>query len=188
MSNLAYGKTMEELVNQGWIIITDEDTDEIVGIRSVIQHWNSMTWSERTYYIAKYGFNEKGILDIGLSEQITAVGWPGLLLRPALGGANVVPEHSLPGSNDRLLAVLSRSRVAVANSRYDDTALAHIGPDGTVILTNEYLWGLLDPRDGGYTDVKEGYICLWEISIATWCPDAPWWALGPEAEELYQYP
>ena len=65
MSNLAYGKTMEELVNQGWIIITDEDTDEIVGIRSVIQHWNSMTWAERTYYTAKYGFNEKGILDIG---------------------------------------------------------------------------------------------------------------------------
>ena len=60
MSNLAYGKTMEELVNQGWIIITDEDTDEIAGITSVIQHWNlPMTLAERTYYTAKYGFNEK---------------------------------------------------------------------------------------------------------------------------------
>ena len=185
MAILAYGKTMRELVNQGWIIITNEDSGEIVGIRSVIQHWTSLTWAERTYYTAKFGFDENGILDIGLSDLTTAVGWPGLFLRPALGGAIVVPEHSLPGSNDRLLIILSRSRVAVISSRCDDTALAHIGPDGTVILTNEFLWGLPDPRDGSYTDVKEGYICHWEVSIATWCPDAPWWALGPEAEELY---
>ena len=181
-----HGKTIPELVDQGWVIIADEDTDEFVGIRSVIQNWTSMTWAERTYYIAKYGFNEKGILDIGLSEQFTEVGWPGLFFRPALGGEIVVPEKSQRGSNDRLLATLSQSRVAVENSRYDDTALAHIGPDGTVILTNEYLWGLPDPRDDSYTDLNERYICNWEISLATWCPDAPWWAVGPDAEELFE--
>ena len=186
MSTSLHGKTIPELVDQGWIIIADEDTDEFVGIRSVIQNWTSMTWAERTYYIAKYGFNEKGILDIGLSEQFTEVGWPGLFFRPALGGEIVVPEKSQPGSNDRLLAILSQSRVAVGNSRYGDTALAHIGPDGTVILTNEYLWGLPDPRDDSYTDLNERYICNWEISLATWCPDAPWWAVGPDAEELYE--
>ena len=185
MPDLVYGKTAEELVNQGWIIIVDEATNEMVGIRSVIQNWESMTWAERTYYTAKYQFNKDGILDIRLPEQFAKVSSPVVVFRPASDAVIAVPQKKLPGSNDRLRAILSQSRVAVENSRYDDTGLAHIGPDGTAILTNESLWGLPDPQDDSYTYVNERYMCVWEDSDSTWLPEAPWWALGPDGEELH---
>ena len=187
MSNVAYGKTLQELVNDGWIILANEEADVIVGVRSVIRHWHSMAWAEQTYYTAEYGFNENGVLDIALQAQMPTIEWTGLIYGPRQNAPTALPEESLQGSNDRLLAILSRSRVAVANSRYDDDGLAHIGPDGTVILTNEYLWGLPDLRDDSYAYVDEGHRCFWEVSIATWCPDAPWWALGPHAADLSHY-
>lgn len=187
MPNLVYGKTLQELTNDGWIILANEEAPAIVGIRSVIRHWQSMTWAEQTFYTAKYGFNENGVLDIAIQAQIPTIGWAGFIYSPRQNDPIVLPKDSQPGSNDRLLAIVSRSRVAVANSRYDDDGLAHIGPDGTAILTNEYLWGLPDSRDDSYAYVDERHRCFWEVSAATWCPDAPWWALGPHAEDRPHY-
>ncbi len=143
-----------------------------------------MTWAERTYYIAKYGFDENGVLNIRLLAPHKEAGHLGYSLLPSLADTITVPEQSQPSSNDRLQAVLLDSRVAVEVSRYDDAALAHIGPDGSAILTNEYLWGLPDPQDDSYTYLDESYTCMWEFSLATWCPDAPWWALNPDGKEL----
>ena len=179
-------RTLGELIDQGWVVMVDEETDEIIGVRSIIRHWHTLTWAEQTYYRSKYGFSENGILDISLYEHDANTSKLGLALRPPVYGRIVVPDESLPGSNDRLQTILSRSRVAVENNRYDETALVHFGPDGTVIHTYEYLWGIEHPKDIYYAELDPNYICNWEISIATWCPTAPWWALGPDAAELYE--
>ena len=184
MSELFEGKTMSELVDQGWIILGDEDTDEIVGIRSVIRTWPGLTWAERTYYRAKYGFNEAGVLDIGLSEQAVAPSKMGLFLRPALQGKVVTPARSCPGSNDRLRNILAQSRVEVENLPYND-GLAHTGRDGTVVITDEYFWGL--PYQEDSTEIAGEYSCLWEDSLATWGPEAPWWAVGPDAADISEF-
>ena len=78
MSESLHGKTIQQLIDQSWILLTDEYSSELVGLRSVIWHWDSMTWGERTYYSAKYGFNPNGILDIHFSQQIPKVGSFGL--------------------------------------------------------------------------------------------------------------
>ena len=46
MSESLHGKTIQQLIDQGWILLTDEYSYELVGLRSVIWHWNSMTWAE----------------------------------------------------------------------------------------------------------------------------------------------
>ena len=180
MSKLFEGKTMSELVDQGWIIIADEDTNEIVGIRSVIQTWKSLTWAEQTYYRAKYGFNEAGILDIGLSGQVASTRKTGLFLRPLPHSEVVTPARSSPGSDDRLREVLAQSRVAVESLRYTD-GLTHTGPDGTVIITDEYLWGIPDGHCGD--EVSRSYSCIWEDSPVNWANEAPWWALPSSTGE-----
>lgn len=183
MSESLYGKTIQQLIDQGWIVLTDGYSDELVGIRSIMWPWNSMTWAERTYYGAKYGFNHSGLLDIRVSQQTPR----GTSLRffwgPALGTNIVVPENSRVGSNNRLRMLLAQSGVAVDRSSYDDNALAHVGPDGTTVLTAEYLWGLPHLNHDSYLDLDERYTCSWEISLETWCPDAPWWAVRPCADE-----
>lgn len=184
MSELFEGKTMPELVDQGWIIVADEDTDEVVGIRSVIQTWKGLTWAERTYYRAKYGFDEAGILDIGLSKSAAAPDKIGLFLRPSLQGKDVTPARSRPGSNDRLREILAQSRAGVETLPYTD-GLAHTGLDGTVVLTDEYLWGLPYQKDS--TEIAGEYSCLWETSPANWTPEAPWWAVGPDAADVSEF-
>lgn len=184
MSTLFEGKTMSELVDQGWIIIADDDTSEVVGVRSVIQTWKGLTWAEQTYYRAKYGFSEAGVLDIGLSEQAANTSRTGLFLRPLPRGEVVTPARSYPGSNDRLLKILAQSRVVVENLPYGD-GLVHTGPDGTVIITDEYFWGL--PHHYGSDEITEKYRCVWEASGANWVPEAPWWAVGPYDVDLSEF-
>ena len=187
MSESLHGKNTQQLIDQGWILLTDKDSNELVGLRSVIWHWDSMTWAERTYYGGKYGFNPNGILDIHFSQQTPKVGSFGLSWSTALNKDIVVPESSLAGSNDRLRILLAQSRVAVEQSSHDGNTLAHFGPDGTVVLTDEYLWGLPYPNHDGYIDLNERYTCSWEVSSETWCPDAPWWAIGPNVEALESF-
>ncbi len=171
----------------GWIVELDDDTGDIVGVRSVVRHWSSLPWAEQTFYQAKYGFNEKGILYINMSKDKAKAARVGLALRPQPYGAIVVPPEQLSGSNYRLQAILSQTRAEVESYRYDYTALAHLGPDETVILTTELSWGLTSPRDNVRGEIDEKYLCFWENSAETWGL-APWWALGPDAAELFEIP
>ncbi len=172
-----YLPSIDELASRGWIIIYDEDSDDAVAVRSVIRRWSELTWAKQTYYRAKFGFDETGILDIGLPlvKAPHAMDCDCFSRNPKLGEF-VTPDVSLPGSNNRLQAILEESRIAVNRNRYDYTALMHIGPDNTLILTNAAGWGppLTEPH--GYAELNDRYICHWENNLATWCPDAPWWA------------
>ena len=185
MADSLRDKTIGELVDLGWIVVVDEHTDEVVGLRSVMRHWNTLTWSERTFYSAKYGFDGNGVLEVSLSENAANSSELGFAFRPENYGAYVTPEHSLPGSNDRLRRILSQSRAEVISDRYDETALVHFGSDGTVIFTNDYLWGLAVSRDDPLSELDQGHTCHWEASLETWCPTAPWWAVGPDKAVLY---
>ena len=115
------------------------------------------------------------------------VGSFGLSWNTALNSDIVVPESSVAGSNDRLRILLAQSRVAVEQSSYDGTTLAHFGPDGTVVLTDEYLWELPCPNQDSYIDLNERFTCSRVVSSETWCPDAPWWAIGPNVEALESF-
>lgn len=180
--------TLEELVDKGWIVRLDEDIDQIVGVRSVIQNWKHLSWAEQTYYRAKFGFDEAGVLDIDFLENAPDLRKPGLGLCPQFLGSIVTPSRQLPGSNDRLRSVLSQSKVDVEDYRYDEIGLVHFGPDGSVILTCEHLWALATPRDDERGDIDESNVCYWEISADNWTATAPWWARGPGGEELYEFP
>ena len=173
--------TSSELIARGWIVIHDRVTNERIAIRSVIQHWKSIPWSHQTYYRAKYGFDENGVLDISLSEHPISTNDPGFSFRKLAPGEVVIPDQSMPGSNNRLRTILEQSQVTAEHNRYDDVGVAFTGPDGTVLLTGEYCWGLpyLDYND--YTEIDNNHICVWGNSSTTWCPDAPWWATDPDA-------
>ena len=174
--------SIQELVKRGWSIIYDDQTGDAVAIRSVIRQWKRLTWARRIYYRAKYGFDENGVLDIGLPSHKTTPDAPACFFRNPVPGEFVTPDDRMPGSNDRLQAILEQSRVSVKRSRYDDTALMHIGPDNTAILTNAVGWGPPRTEAHGYAELDDKHTCLWEVSRATWSPDAPWWADPDDAE------
>ena len=181
MNKPTHHRTISELTDRGWKIIYNDSTGEAVSIRSVIRHWNKLTWAQQAYYRGKYGFSERGVLDIGISGHSTTPANSGLFFRNPEPAAIAIPEECLPGSNKRLWTILEQSRVGVECNRYDDTALLHTGPDNSVILTNAAGWGPPRTEPHGYAELDDKYTCHWEVSLATWCPDAPWWA-GPEME------
>ena len=174
-----YLPPIDELASRGWVIIYDEDADDAVAIRSVIRQWGKLTWAEQTYYRAKYGFDETGILDISL-PLVKAAHSPrtGCFYPNANGnpGEFPTPDVSMPGSDNRLKAILEKSRIAVHRNRYDDSALTHVGPDNTLTLTNAAGWGPPRTESYGYAELDDKYICVWEHSLATWGTEAPWWA------------
>lgn len=184
MSTTLGGKTVQQLMARGWTVLNDASSNEFVGVRSDISQWNSLTWAERTYYGAKYGFNEWGTLEIWVSHQVAPTTSLHISAQSSPNqGDVVVPENRRRGSNRRLRALLQEGRVTVERSRYDDTALAHYGADGTTVITAEHLWGLPSRNRDTYVDLDIRYTCMWEISSDTWCPDPPWWAIGPNVEQ-----
>ena len=185
MSILFEGKTIGELIDLGWIIVVDEGTDDIAGVRSVIGNWRTLTWSEQTYYRAKYGFSSNGVLDIEVQEPSLNISKPGYFFRLLSCSEIVVPEAKVPGSNDRLRNILSQDRKA-AEELLHSRGLRHTGPDGTAILTDEHLWGLPHPDYGD--EIIQDHSCIWEDSLATWIPEAPWWAVGPCAADMGHFP
>ncbi len=88
----------------------------------------------------------------------------------------LVPKDKVLGSNDRLQRILALSRVNVTSCRPNGT-LIHTGPDGSAVLTNEIGWGLPNPEPTDlYIELDDRYMCYWEITQATWTPEAPYWA------------
>ena len=118
---------------------------------------DSLTWAQQTYYWARYGLTKTGN-----SED---------------SPPNSLSDMNLPGSNDRLHARLEQNGVAVEKRVSKDT-LIHTGPDGSVVLTNRIGWGLPLPEPYTISAELDGrYMCFWEISIASWIPEAPYWAV-----------
>ena len=172
---------ISDLVSQGWSIIADDDTGEPIAIRSIIRQWNTFTWAQRTYYQAKYGFDESGVLDIGLTEYPITANAPCFFLRNLPLGEFTIPNRQTPGSNHRLRTILEHTQLSVEYNRYDDLGLAYTGPDGTVMLTGEYCWGLPYPDDDDYTEIDNDRICAWETCSSNWSPTVPWWGTDPDA-------
>lgn len=168
-------------VSQSQIVMADLDAKEVVSVQSVTHIWNTLTWADRAYYRAKYGFSEDGGF---LSGSIVDQSKAGSRMRILHSGQMVLPVDGLPGSDDRLLKILAQSRVGVENLPYSD-GLAHTGPDGTVIITDEYFWGL--PHHYGSDEITEKYRCVWEASGVNWVPEAPWWAVGPYDVDVSEF-
>ena len=121
---------------------------------------SNLNWAQKIYYQAKYGIGEIDAPDLSLPEHRS--------------------EKSVPGSDDRLQKLLLQDRVSV-DSRRSDSTLIHTGPDGSVIITNEMGWGLpYQELSGLYFELDDRYMCHWEISQATWTPEAPYWAICPD--------
>ena len=118
--------------------------------------WRNFTWAEQTYYRAKYEYT-----------------WTGV---PTTDSSKMLGQPPVPGSNDRLQRILEDSRENLV-SRRSSNSLIHTGPDGSIIITNEGGWGLpLSEQPDIYAELDERYLCHWEISQATWIPEAPYWA------------
>ena len=174
-----YLPSIDELASRGWTVIYDEDAEDAVAIRSVIRKWDELTWAKQTYYRAKYGFDESGVLDISLPLVKVAPGARIGCFYPDTGadfGEFPTPDVSIQGSDNRLKAILEKSRIAVQRNRYDDSALTHVGPDSTLILTNAAGWGPPLTEPYGYAELDDRYICIWEFSLDTWGAEAPLWA------------
>lgn len=172
MSGIFEDNTRLVQVSQSQIVMADLDAKEVVSVQSVTHIWNTLTWAECAYYRAKYGFSEDGGF---LSGSIVDPSKAGFRVRILHSGQIVLPVGGLPGSDERLREVLSQSRIGVESLRYTD-GLTHTGPDGTVILTDEYLWGL--PDGHCETEISRSYSCIWEGSPGNWTHEAPWWALA----------
>ena len=184
LSDSVQNVSVAELLDLGWIVRVDDDTNEILGVRSIIRHWKSLPWAVQTFYRAKYGFSDSGRLYIDLSMGEAPLRSSLQVRRPSQLGQIAVPPNQLPGSEERLRSILAKTRVRVADYHYDDVGLAHIGPDSSVILTLEFLWALASPRDDEQGEYDGKFTCYWEGSSDNWDGTAPWWARGPDGEEL----
>ena len=163
MPKSIYKMTIPELVERGWIISYDDDTGGPTAIRSVIDQWNKLTWAKQVYYRGKYCFGEDGILEISLSELGPTSRMAPRFYCDLFQDEFVTPDGKMPGSNDRLRTILERSRIEVDNRKYDDTALVHTGPDGSLILTNEAGWGPpYTETNSSYVELDDKYTCYWE--------------------------
>jgi hypothetical protein len=170
-----YLLSIDEPVGRGWIVIYEEDHGDAIAIRSVIRQWCELNWANQTYYRAKYGFDKTGVLDLSLPLVKAPRSLDsGCFRRNFEPGEFVTPDVALPGSNARLQAILEQSRIEVHYNRYDDTALLHIGPDSSLILTNVAGWGPHRIEPYIYAELDDKYVCYWENSIVTWCPELPY--------------
>lgn len=182
MASSLFSKSILDLLAEGWILICDEETDQPVGIRSVLGQWAGLNWAEKTYLRAKYGFDEVGVLTVALSDVAKSLGFPGFAFYPHSIGNIRLPGRLIPGSNDRLRAILSGTRTDMITNPYQDDSIVHFGPDGSIVVTNMYCWGP-SLKHGTY-EIDEDSICYWEDDPATWVPVGPWWATDPDAFEI----
>lgn len=173
---------ISELVNQGWKVAFDdfEDRGPLLAI-SVLKNWKQLSWAQQTFYRAKYDFSDEGVLEIGLTgESAITIGAASYAFRPTSPSEPALPPARLPGANDRLREMLSPNNIKRELNRYTRQGLACTGPDGSVLLTSEYGWGVAVTSDDSYTEIDLKYFCLWEDDLGTFCPDIPWWACDLE--------
>ena len=173
-----YNMTIPQFIEQGWSIIKHKQTGRPTAIVSTIPDWKDLTWAQQTYYSGKYRFSEAGILEISVSELSGAnEKTVGRFVSDIFPNEYVTPTGALAGPNERLRKILERSRVELECRSYDDSALVHIGPDGSAVYTNEAGWGSLShwPKDKTYIELDEFNTCYWEISPA-WVSEPPCWA------------
>ena len=180
MTQSILGIAVEELVERGWQIMYADHTGQPTAIRSAVEHWDDLPWAQQTYYRAKYGFTEAGLLAFNLSDLGSNSTASDLIHRPLSPDRNIAPDGNAAGSDDRLRAILGQSRVNVEPSRYNDNALIHTGPDDTAILTSMAGWGSVNVESSsGYAELVDRYTCYWEADSSNWAPEAPYWATSP---------
>ena len=168
---------VEELIERGWQITYADHTGQPAAIRFAVEHWDDLPWAQQTYYRAKYGFTEAGLLEFSLSELGSNSTTSDLIRLPLSSDRDIVSGNNAAGSDDRLRAILGQSRVNVEPSRYDHNALIHTGPDNTAILTSGAGWGPVNVESpSGYAELVDQYTCYWETGSANWALEAPYWA------------
>ena len=171
--------TIRELIDQGWLAIYSEQGAAIVGIRSTADNWCDLTWAQRVFYRAKFGFDTKGVLDIPVSELFDPSRGRDFYYREP-DDEILIPDRPMPGSNQRLRGLLELGKVEIEAVGYDNEARLHIGHDGSAILVTEASWGLPIPNDIDYIEPDDKYMCYWdETNRHNWLPTAPWWAMPP---------
>ena len=174
-----YRMSIPEMVKRGWTLFNDEKIPGRLGIRSVIPDWNELPWAQQTYYRAKYRFDENGVLEIGVSEINSASQKTIRHFHCDLFTEEkyVTPDGAMSGSNDRIREILEQNRVDLAYRGYDDTALVHTGPDGSIIYTNEVGWGppMYWPEEKYYYELDDHHTCFWETG-PYWVSEMPCWA------------
>ena len=176
MSKIYY-MSIPQMIEGGWSIVNDIETGLPVALSSAIPGWNNLSWAEQTYYKGKYRFDEGGSLSISLHEirnerESTSC----CVVRDLLPDKYVTPDGALAESGNRVQEILERSRVGLECRSYDDTALVHIGPDGSAIYTNEAGWGPPRhwPEEKIYVELDDFRTCWWEIG-PSWVTEAPCW-------------
>ena len=172
-----YPMIIQQLIDRGWSVINHSETSRPTAGVTTISEWKDLTWAQQTYYQGKYRFNESGMLEISLSELSNTVEKTNrhFICEPFLD-KYVASSGAMSGSNERLREILERGRVKLECRSYDDSALVHIGPDGTAIYTNKAGWGppLHWPEEKIYVELDDSRTCHWEIG-PSWTSEAPCW-------------
>lgn len=183
----------EKLLDLGWAILKKDgpgpDSGRVVTILTRIPHWDRMTWAERIFHRASYGFNEKGELllkekSIEDPETMKAI------LNGKLRGAEprtlyAEPGWALPGADERLRKILQR-HTNWEKDKHRENAVAWLGPDGSIIYTSEQGWGIpgmveLEPTLH-YEFGKRRGLCPWQNDLG----QQPGWSASPPDEPTRQ--
>ena len=164
------------LVADGWHLIYDEGTSNVVAVQSIIPEWETMPWAMQTYYRGKYRFNESGVLEIKFKSSFS--GRIDNAVPKSPPDKIVLPPRAVHGSDRRLRDIFEESVIEVGPVGYDYSARLHYGPDGSAILVTDPFWGIPIPDDRDYIEPHQDYQCLWDGSTPnTWFGEAPWWAM-----------
>ena len=151
-----------ELLSRGWAMIIrsdpELDDEKETSLATRMPGWGNMSWAQRTVHRAAYGF-EDGELVIAasrMSDPETRLAVEHSRKEEEQGEEFALPGRALPGADERLRKILSGEASPEA-TKYDESAAAWRGTDGSVVYTCEFGWGVPDL-------VEQGAVPYYEFS------------------------
>ena len=176
----------KSLREAGWRITTGPGPGRMLNLVTQIPHWDRMSWAERTFQQARYGFDRQGILFIAdhtLRVPQVQQSILNAIRREENGRSHMMPGGTMPGAQDRLRKLLQHHReYEYAVNR--EKVVAWSGPDGSILLTRPEGWGLpgQTPALLSLEPGREDLICEWDTD-----GEQPDWSL-PEEDEVRRQP
>ena len=156
-----------KLESMGWSLVRGPGPGKMLSLSTQIPHWGTMSWAERIYHQARYGFDRQGTLfmfDRGLRNREVESALLSAARHERQGRAYVIPGGTIPGSDERLRKLLQDHLVREL-MKARENSIVWIGHDDSILLTCPEGWGV-----PGHVETSPLYcefsqpeqICCWE--------------------------
>ena len=156
-----------KLESIGWSLVRGPGPGKMLSLSTQIPHWGTMSWAERIYHQARYGFDRQGTLfmfDRGRRNREVESALLSAARHERQGRAYVIPGGTIPGSDERLRKLLQDHPFREPMRAREDSIVWR-GRDQSLLLTCPEGW-----RVPGHVETNPLYcefsrpeqLCCWE--------------------------